>query len=309
MPRIDYGSGLMIDAPEGMTVLEASIRHGLDHRHACGAMVRCTTCRVEILEGGENCHPMSNNERDVLEAFGFGPNIRLGCCLRPTGDIKIRLLVRERFVKEDLRPEGMAKEQEIAVLFADVRDFTRFSERHLAFDVLHLLNRYFDRMGTIIDFNGGEVIAFLGDGIVSFFEDTDPKRAAFNATRCALQMLKGARAFSRYSREHFEFDVHIGIGIAFGPAVVGEVGYYRTSRLNCIGDVVNTASRIQEATKEQSVRLLVNDRVRELAESEFKFGREFACELRGKEGEHMLHEVLAVEKGGGKRRNRPTSRR
>ncbi len=87
MPRIDYGSGLMIDAPEGMTVLEASIRLGLDHRHACGAMVRCTTCRVEILEGGENCNPTTDNECEVLEASGFGPNIRLGCCLRPTGDI------------------------------------------------------------------------------------------------------------------------------------------------------------------------------------------------------------------------------
>ena len=57
MPRIDYGDGLLIEAPTGMTVLEASMQHGLEHRHACGAMVRCTTCRVEIVEGEENCPP------------------------------------------------------------------------------------------------------------------------------------------------------------------------------------------------------------------------------------------------------------
>ena len=303
MPRIDYGGGLTIDAPEGMTVLEASLQHGLDHRAACGGVARCTTCRIEIIEGAESCPPMSEIEREVLEAAGFGSKIRLGCSLHPTGDIKIRLLVRERIDKEDLRPEGMGREREVAVLFADIRNFTAFAEQHLAFDVLHLLNRYFDRMGTIIDFNRGEVIAFLGDGIVSFFEDTDPARAAVAATRCAIQMLKGAQAFSRYAAEHFGFDVEIGIGIAFGPAVIGEVGYYRNTRLNCIGDVVNTASRVQDATKEHSASLLATDTVRRLVEGQFEFGREFTCALRGKEGEHVLYEVLGENKP--RRRRKP----
>ncbi len=300
MPRIDYGGGLTIDAPEGLTVLEASLQHGLDHRHACGGVARCTTCRIEVLEGAENCPPMSNAERELLALAGFGPNIRLGCSLRPTGDIKIRPLVREQIDKQDLRPEGMARERDVAVLFCDIRNFTVFSERHLAFDTLHLLNRYFDRMGTIIDFNRGEVIAFLGDGIVAFFEDTDPTRSAVAASRCALQMLKAASAFSRYSSEHFAFDVEIGIGIAFGPAVIGEVGYYRNTRLNCIGDVVNTASRVQDATKEHGARLLVTERIREPTMKEFEFGRQFRCELRGKEGEHVLYELLRE-----KRRRQP----
>jgi len=293
MPRIDYGGGLTIDAPEGMTVLEASLQHGLDHRAACGGVGRCTTCRVEIIEGAQNCPPMSDGDREVLALADFGPNIRLGCSLRPTGDIKIRLLVRERIDKEDLRPEGMGREREVAVLFADIRNFTAFAEQHLAFDVLHLLNRYFDRIGTIIDFNRGEVIAFLGDGIVSFFEDTDPTRAAVAATRCAVQMLKGAHAFSRYAADHFGFDLEIGIGIAFGPAVIGEVGYYRNTRLNCIGDVVNTASRVQDATKEHSASILATHAIRWLVEGKFEFGREVTCALRGKEGEHVLYEVLA----------------
>ena len=296
MPRIDFGDGLVIDAPEGMTVLQASIQHGLDHRHACGAQQRCTTCRVEILEGAENCPPMKNAEREVLGQAGFGPNIRLGCSLAPTGDIKIRLLVREQIDKKDLRPEGKGREQEVAVLFADIRNFTAFSERHLAFDVLHLLNRYFDRMGTIIDFNRGEVIAFLGDGVVCMFENTDPGQAAVSSTRCGLQMLKAAEAFSRYAAEHFGFPVEIGIGIAWGHAVIGEVGYYRNTRLNCIGDVVNTAARVQDATKESDTSLLVTDALRGLVEERFVFGRTFTLGLRGKEGEHRLHEVVGEKK-------------
>jgi adenylate cyclase len=304
MPRIDYGGGLTIDAPAGMTILEASLQHGLDHRAACGALIRCTTCRVEVIAGDENCPPMMDKEREVLEQAGFGPKIRLGCCLSPTGDIMIRLLVREHINKEDMRPEGMGREREIAVLFADIRNFTSFSERHMAFDVLHLLNRYFDRMGTIIDFNHGDVIAFLGDGIVCFFEDTDAKGAAVSGVRCALQMLKAANAFSRYSSDHFGFAVQTGIGIAWGSAVIGEVGYYRNTRLNCIGDVVNTASRVQDATKEYGVPFLITQPIRELVESEFEFGREVYCELRGKAGEHALHEVLGERRK--KRRRTPS---
>jgi adenylate cyclase len=105
-------------------------------------------------------------------------------------------------------------------------------------------------------------------------------------------MLKAADAFSRYATEHFGFPVETGIGIAWGHAVIGDVGYYRNSRLNCIGDVVNTASRVQDATKEMGARLLVTQGIRGLTGGHFEFGREFICELRGKEGEHCLYEVL-----------------
>jgi class 3 adenylate cyclase len=77
-------------------------------------------------------------------------------------------------------------------------------------------------------------------------------------------MLKGAKVFSRYSSEHFGFDVQTGVGIAFGPAVIGKVGYYRNTRRNCIGDVVNTASRVQDATQEHGASLLVTDSIRRL---------------------------------------------
>jgi adenylate cyclase len=103
---------------------------------------------------------------------------------------------------------------------------------------------------------------------------------------------KGANAFSRYASEHFGFEVATGIGIAWGHAVIEEVGYYRNTRLNCIGDVVNTASRVQDATKEHEARLLVTAPIRALVEYDFEFGRCFKCELRGKEGEHALHGVV-----------------
>ena len=293
MPRIDYGDGLVINAPEGMTVLEASIQHGIHHIHACGGQCKCTTCRAEILEGLENCPAMSQSEREALTLAGFNhQTVRLACQLRPKGDIKVRLLLRDH---APLRPEGMAREREVAVLFADLRGFTAFAERHMPFDVLHLLNRYFDRMGTIVDTHNGYVITFLGDGIICLFEAGEARWRVQSATRCGLQMLDASEIFAQYTRDHFGFDLRMGVGIAWGRAVIGQVGYYNKSGLNIVGDVVNTAARVQEATKEVGVRLLVTEGVQQLTKGMFQIGKEFTLALKGKEGQQRLYEILAEQ--------------
>ncbi|MBI5287738.1 MAG: guanylate cyclase, partial [Chloroflexi bacterium] len=83
------------------------------------------------------------------------------------------------------------------------------------------------------------------------------------------------------------------IGIDFGAAVVGEMGYYRNSQLNAIGDVVNTASRLQDLTKELKADLLVSSSVADRLHQRFTLGREFTIEIRGKTGAHDVYEVLA----------------
>ncbi|MEX2237032.1 MAG: adenylate/guanylate cyclase domain-containing protein [Dehalococcoidia bacterium] len=290
MPLIDFGDGLVIDVPQGMSVLDASIQHGLQHMHACGGQARCTTCRVEVLAGQENCPPRAEAEAQVLKISRFGEDVRLACQLVPHGDVTVRRLLAQKGA--ELRPEGLAREREVAILFSDIRGFTNFAQQRLAFDVLHLLNRYFDRMGTVVELNHGQVIAFLGDGMACLFEDLDRRHAAEHAVNCALQMLATAEAFDAFSQEQFEFPLRIGIGIAWGHAVIGQVGYYNKSSLNVIGDVVNTASRVQDAVKETGTRFLVTDDVKTLLDDSFAFGGQFGVELKGKDGVHQLHEVL-----------------
>ncbi len=291
MPLIDYGDGLVIDARDGMTVLEASIQHGISHIHACGGNARCTTCRLNVLEGHENCPPMSEAERKVLALTGYEHPVRLACQLRPTGPIKICCLLKD-YPKSDATPEGMARERDVAVLMADIRNFTSFAERNLAFDVLHLLNRYFDRVGTIVEDNRGRVITFLGDGAVCLFEDLDSARAAESAVRSGLEIIRASEVFGRYTQESFAFEMKVGVGIAWGRAVIGRLGYYNRSDLNVVGDVVNTASRVQDVTRDVGVSLLVSEPIRELIGSRFTFGQVFTVGLKGKELLHDLHEVL-----------------
>jgi len=292
MPRVCYIDGPTLELEPGETILEASIRSGIDHRHACGGNARCSTCRIEVLEGLEHCPEPRLNERVVLAIHRLGPPVRLACQLRPEGDVTVRVLLRESRQPVPVSlAEGLAQEREVAVLFSDVRDFTPFAERHLPFDVLHLLNRYFDRMGTIVEAHQGQVVSFQGDGMMTLFA-AGGDTAAVAAVQCGLEMLEACRGLSGYSKEHFDFEFRAGIGIDFGRAVVGQVGYYRNTHLSAIGDVVNTASRVQALAKETGAPLLITEPVRERVQDCFRIGREFSVDLRGKAGQHKVYEVL-----------------
>ena len=68
-----------IDVRDGETILEATLRANLAHAHACGGQARCSTCRVWILEGLENCVARSDRERSLADRLRFGPEVRLAC--------------------------------------------------------------------------------------------------------------------------------------------------------------------------------------------------------------------------------------
>jgi len=86
--RIAY-PGRTVDVPRGWTVLEASRSHGIAHLSACGGRARCTTCRVRVVDGLEQCPPPTGDERRTLERIRPPPDVRLACQLRPTGDIAV----------------------------------------------------------------------------------------------------------------------------------------------------------------------------------------------------------------------------
>jgi class 3 adenylate cyclase/nitrite reductase/ring-hydroxylating ferredoxin subunit len=292
---VTYANGQQLTLHEGMSVLEASVRHRVDHMHACGGSARCTTCRIEVLEGIEHCPPPGADEREVLEMNGLGQNVRLACQLRPTGDITIRVLIQERRGHRPRVGERGIQEVDVAMLFADIRGFTSFAERQLPFDVLHILNRYFDRMGGIVEMHGGGVLSFQGDGIMCIFGlGGEGDAAAGLAVHAAIDMMEAAQAQSAYCSDHFGAELKVGIGIDFGRAVIGEMGYHRNSQLNAIGDVVNTAARLQDLTKEFGSDILISDAVAERARGSATLGRTFTTAIRGKSGEHLVHEVLAA---------------
>ncbi|HSE75770.1 MAG TPA: adenylate/guanylate cyclase domain-containing protein, partial [Dongiaceae bacterium] len=176
------------------------------------------------------------------------------------------------------------KEQEVAVLFADLRGFTSMAERRLPYDVVFLLNQYFRAMGEAVVAAGGHVDKFIGDGVMAVFGLRGrPELASAQALDAARRMAIAIETFNAQHHAELKIPFRIGIGIHFGPAIVGEMGFSPALSLTAIGDTVNTASRLENATKEENCQLLVSETVARGAELPADIGRRCEITLRGRE--------------------------
>ena len=94
MPRVTYFDETTLeDVPGGHTLLDLSIRHRIPHLHQCGGYGRCTTCRVQILDGLSNVSPLGGVEQKVASLRGWDEFTRLACQTHVEGDVVIRRLL------------------------------------------------------------------------------------------------------------------------------------------------------------------------------------------------------------------------
>jgi adenylate cyclase len=190
------------------------------------------------------------------------------------------LLIRERkrlrdtfggFVSPDVMTEILAGKldpkmdgvrSEICVLFADIRGFTTLSESMPPEQVTALLNRYFDRMVGTIHSHGGTLDKFIGDGLMAVFgAPVASNTACEDGLACAQAMI---RELGRFNAEQLSMDapaIDIGVGLHYGPAVIGYVGSRDRYEYSAIGDTVNTASRIEGLTKDSGFPVLLSNSV------------------------------------------------
>lgn len=263
--RIVYPDGREIQVPRGFTVLEASRFAGIPHASVCGGRGRCSTCRIRVAGPASALPEASPAEQRLLERVGVAPNVRLACQLRPMGTISVTPLLPAHAQASDgyAQPAYLAgQERTIAVLFADLRSFTGIAERKLPYDLVFLLNSYFETVGEAITSSGGLVDKFIGDGVMALFGvDSRPERGCRQALAAAQRMIGQVNALSQNLAEELPEPLRIGIGIHCGPVVVGRMGYGETVHVTAIGDTVNVASRLQDLTKEFGCQLVMSEEV------------------------------------------------
>lgn len=296
--KVEYVNERLIESSEtGKTLLDLALGAKIPHAHECGGMARCSTCRVLVLEGAENLGPRTAEEAELAKAKGFADEIRLACQATVQGNVRVRRLVIDQDDIETAYSErgvNRGQERKIAMLFSDIRGFTNFSERNLAYDVVHILNRYFKKVGDTVFANNGYIDKYMGDGLMCLFglEETDPQKICSDAVSTAIAMQRELMKLNEYLRQQFfgeEF--RIGIGVHFGEVIIGEIGHPKKHQITAIGDNVNLASRIEMATKKVGANILVSDDVKTYLGSQFAFRRSFNARLKGKTGLYRLHEV------------------
>lgn len=307
VPRVYVGpDNKQIEMSGSETILAASLREGIPHAYACGGRARCSICRISVEEGLEFCSPRSKGERIVAERLNLGPETRLACQTRITGDVNVRRLVVDdddieftRGIAGGPRPASIGEEKKLTILFADVRGFTALSERMSPYDVVYFLNRYFHLTSKIIESYGGYVDNYMGDGLMALFGHDDLPDAPFRAVSAALTMLKDVEKRSRHFEQLYGTSVRIGVGIHHGNVVVGMIGAGDRQRMSVIGDAVNFASRIERANKKYGTELLISNELHRLVADRITVGRRIEqAVIEGKTGEHVLHEVKGLRKAG-----------
>ncbi|MGH7419316.1 MAG: adenylate/guanylate cyclase domain-containing protein, partial [Candidatus Rokuibacteriota bacterium] len=154
------------------------------------------------------------------------------------------------------------REHEVAVLFADLRGFTSMAEHKLPYDVVFVLNRYFEAVGTAITGAGGVSNQFTGDGVMALFGiDSGPEAGCREALAAARAMVERVGALSADLAGDLPAPLRIGIGIHAGPAVVGRMGWGQSFYLTAVGDTVHVAARLEQATKDYNAELVVSEDV------------------------------------------------
>ena len=184
---------------------------------------------------------------------------------------------------------GLAGERrEVAVLFSDIRDFTRRSEGMTPESLIDMLNQYFTEMTDVVHANDGTVDKFIGDGMMAFFGA--PQRLenpSQNAVDAALQMLDRLETLNRRLVEQGFEPLRIGIGIHVGDVIIGHVGSASRHEYTAIGDAVNTASRVEGLTKDAGCALLVTKPVFSALARRTGFSDLGSMEIRGRSAIHV----------------------
>ncbi len=135
---------------------------------------------------------------------------------------------------------------DIAVLFVDVRGFTTMSERLNPEQVVFILNKYLTMASECVEKNKGTLDKFVGDAMMAFWGAPLPQGdAVYNAVKTAMDIVEGAARVSDELKAEIGEELRVGVGVNYGPAVVGNMGAERHMDYTAIGDTVNTAARLE----------------------------------------------------------------
>jgi adenylate cyclase len=260
--RVRHASGRVITAPVGRSLLEAIRDEGLPHAAVCGGRARCTTCRVRVGDGLAHLPPPGRLEALALGRIEAPPNVRLACQCRPTRDVAVTpLLPPNATPASALQPSGaQGSERPIVAMFVDLRDSTRLAEGRLPYDTVFVMNQFFAEMNAALRATGGYYAQFRGDGLLALYGlNTDLGSACRAALEGAALMQTRIEGLNRTLADDLSAPLRIGIGVHAGVAIVGTMGPPDAPIYSAIGDMVNTAARLENMTKAYDSVLVISE--------------------------------------------------
>jgi len=169
-------------------------------------------------------------------------------------------IVGEQILNGQIK-RGDGQEINAVLWFSDLRDFTGLNERMNARDLLVLLNNYLQLVGDALKANGGEILKFIGDGVMAYFPAEDALFLPYvtnNAIAAARQLVDDIEAANEARAAGGHDPVRCGVGLHVGPVTFGNIGTEDRLDFTVIGPAVNRAARLESLTKELGVPILAS---------------------------------------------------
>ncbi len=204
-------------------------------------------------------------------------------------------VINEVINKDDLSVFN-GKYRKCSILFSDIRNFTSLTEKLEAIETVSFLNNYFDVMVDAVFQNNGVLDKLIGDAIMATFGiPYSIGNDASNAVDTALEMIQN---LNKVSKRNITSNLDIGIGIATGNVISGNIGSTKRFEYTVIGDSVNLASRLESLTKIYGLKILI-------CETTFKdISKTFLCreidciKVKGKQKPVTIYTVISKNNNG-----------
>jgi adenylate cyclase len=259
---VTYVEGPVVRGMHGATLLEISRSFGVPHVSVCGGRGRCSTCRVRVIAHSTPLPAPNDAEARTLKAVGAAADVRLACQWRPAGEVRVLRLVKPiesgGATSEPAR-EAEGVDAEAAVLFVDIRGFTALSEKKLAYDIVHILNRFFEAANMAVHEAGGRIEKYIGDGFMALFDDPRGVAVSSQAAVAAAGAIDAALAsVNRELAAELHEPLRLAMGLHAGRLVIGRIGAGNAAEMTVIGAVVNVASRLEALAKTRDAQLALS---------------------------------------------------
>lgn len=196
--------------------------------------------------------------------------------------------VAEKLIHQNANYVGEIRH--VTVMFFDIRDFTKFSEKKNPEEVMAYLNLIYEYLINIVNKNNGIINKFLGDGFMAVFgapfsdgQDTQ------NAVRAAVEI---SEKVDELNLKNMIPPTKIGIGLHSGEALSGCIGSEKRKEYTIIGDTVNVASRVEQLNKQYSSVLLITEDVYQIVKNNYPGKALEAVEIKGRETPVQIYQIL-----------------
>jgi adenylate cyclase len=167
-----------------------------------------------------------------------------------------------------------------AIMICDLRDFTAISDNWPRDDVIELLNGYFDAISEPVVRHGGEILKFMGDGLLAIFPLSQPSACA-NLLHALTEARQGMIAFNKKHSESGRAPLNYGVGVHVGDVMYGNIGSRTRLDFTVIGPAVNMASRLEALTKQLGRKVLLSRAFADFVQSDFDLERVGEHAVRG----------------------------